>query len=184
MSQAKANDDEITQQVIPPATHPPNTQNGPDIVEGYDQRFGILAAIAFFGAGAAFSAVFQDSGGHRTFRDILAWSATCFTLGTVLAGAGGTVSGVGQIIHGTVEHRWLQGFAMLSGVFIFSGIILLGVAMISLNASPTTLAAGAVLIGLSSIFVVVALCMARCMVRRRRSAPITAKGQQKETKAT
>lgn len=139
----------------------------------------------FLGAGAAFSAVFQDSGGHRTFRDILAWSATCFTLGTVLAGAGGTVSGVGQIIHGTAEHRWLQGFAILSAVFIFSGIILLGVAMISLNASPATLAAGAVLVGLSPIFVVVALCMARCMViRRRRAASSNSKGKQKEDKTT
>ncbi|KAG8984342.1 hypothetical protein FRB90_005387 [Tulasnella sp. 427] len=152
-----------------------------NIVKGYNNRFGILAAIAFFGAGATFGSVFQLKDDQSSLRDIMAWSTTCFTLGTILSGAGGTVSGVGDIIHGTVEHRWLQSFAMISAIFIFTGIILLGVALIVFNASPAILAAGVVLVSLSFAFVVLALCMARCMVLdRRRRAALGAEGKRKD----
>ncbi|KAG8918195.1 hypothetical protein FRC01_002001 [Tulasnella sp. 417] len=100
----------------------------------YDKRFGILGGIGFFGAAAAFGPAFQPND-RRAFNVLLAWSATCFTVGTVLAVALGAVAGVGPINEGRHVHKSLKALALFVAGFILAGIVFLGVALISFEPS-------------------------------------------------
>ncbi|KAG8917980.1 hypothetical protein FRC01_002099 [Tulasnella sp. 417] len=134
-----------------------------DLAAEYNTRFGFLAGIGIFGAAAAFGPIFQPN--HEDFADVLAWSTTCFILGTVLAGAGGAVAGV--VPTGTVQtnvpHSSLRKFASVSAALVFVGICLLGGSLIALDAPGAIFAAGIVIVACSFIVVAIALYIVGCL---------------------
>ncbi|EJT96837.1 hypothetical protein DACRYDRAFT_112452 [Dacryopinax primogenitus] len=103
----------------------------------YRTNLATLAAISFFGASVAWSAVFSGTRGDVV---LLAWTSSMFVCGSIAAGSIAIILGADSIDldRDMNARRALRVFVLTSAVFSFGGIVLLAVTMALIDPDSNT----------------------------------------------